>query len=171
MFRLPIALLAFAVGCLFSQVATAQWKWRDASGRVQYSDLPPPAGTADAQILQRPNAAATKGKMVAALPPPPAASAAAPAASLPAGKTVEPELEAKRRQAEADQAAKKRAEDDKLAAAKAENCNRAKSHLRAIDDGMRIARVNVKGEREFLDDKARADEAARTRAAISADCR
>ena len=34
--------------------AEAQWKWRDKSGHVQYSDLPPPAGTADQDILAAP---------------------------------------------------------------------------------------------------------------------
>ena len=31
--------------------AEAQWKWRDKGGHVQYSDLPPPAGTPDQDIL------------------------------------------------------------------------------------------------------------------------
>jgi hypothetical protein len=36
---------------------------------------------------------------------------------------------------------------------------------------MRMARVNEKGEREVLDDKARADEARRTREAIASECK
>ena len=35
--------------------AEAQWKWRDKGGHVQYSDLPPPAGTPDQDILARPS--------------------------------------------------------------------------------------------------------------------
>ena len=164
--RTLTALIALALGAALCAPALAQWKWRDESGRVQYSDLPPPAGVSEAQILQRPNAGQRK-----AVTAPAAATSAASAPALAAGKTVEPELEAKRRKAEQEQAAKKKAEDDKQAAARAENCARAKGHMRALEDGMRLSRVNAKGEREILDDKARAEETARTRAVISADCR
>ena len=167
-----LTLLGIVIGCTLSGPACAQWKWRDAGGRVQYSDLPPPPGTPDVQIMQRPASASRKG--AGAGTPVAAAAAAASAASaplLPASKTVEPELEAKRRAAEKEKADKLKADEGKQATARADNCTRAKSHLRALDDGMRIARVNDKGEREFLDDKSRAEEAARTRATISADCR
>jgi len=163
---LPSALLVIALGSALCTPALAQWKWRDEAGRVQYSDLPPPAGVSEAQILQRPNTTQRKANASAAANP-----AAASAPALAAAKTVEPELEAKRRQAEQDKIAKQKAEDEKLAASRAENCTRAKSHLRAIDDGMRLSRVNTKGEREILDDKQRAEEASRTRALISAECR
>ena len=88
-----------------------------------------------------------------------------------APKTVDPELEAKRKKAEADQAAKQKAEETKIASAKAENCDRAKAHMRTLDSGIRIARANEKGEREILDDKQRADETKRTRDVIAADCK
>jgi hypothetical protein len=39
-----------------------------------------------------------------------------------------------------------------------------------LQSGVRMARANDKGEREFLDDKARADEIARTQQLISANC-
>lgn len=159
------ALLAVTVACLLANTpASAQWKWKDASGRVQYSDLPPPAGVGDSQILQRPAGPQQRSAAAAA------ASVAASSAGLSPGRTVEPELEAKRRQAEQEKAAKQKADEQRVAAAKADNCSRARSQLRAIDEGMRLSRVNEKGEREFLDDKARADEAARTRAIIGSDC-
>jgi hypothetical protein len=40
--------IALTVGC---RPALAQWKWRDSSGIVHYSDLPPPAGTPAQAIL------------------------------------------------------------------------------------------------------------------------
>ncbi len=174
--RFRTALLTLMAGCLLCGPALAQWKWRDANGRVQYSDLPPPAGVGEPQILQRPHAAAAAATAAAARNAASAsgvAPASSPAASsaLPAGKSVEPELEAKRRAAEQEKAAAKKAEDDKQAAARAQNCARAQGHLRAIDDGMRLSRVAPSGEREILDDKARGDEAARTKAIIAADCR
>ena len=79
--------------------------------------------------------------------------------------------EAKKKKAEADQAAKVKAEETKIAAAKAENCDRAKTQMRTLDSGVRIGRVNAKGEREILDDKQRADETKRTRDIIAADCK
>ena len=140
--------------------AAAQWKWRAKGGQIQYSDTPPPAGTPEQDILQRPN---SQRRMAA-----PVAASAASAASAP---KVEPELEAKRKKTEQEEAAKKKAEDDKLAASRAENCGRAKTYLRTLDDGMRIARTNDKGEREILDDKQRADEAKRAKEVISSDCK
>ena len=47
---------------------------------------------------------------------------------------------------------------------------RAGRTARAIDDGQRLSRINSQGEREFLDDKGRAEEAQRARTVIAADC-
>ncbi|MFM9915265.1 MAG: DUF4124 domain-containing protein [Rhizobacter sp.] len=145
--------------------AAAQWKWRDKSGQTQYSDLPPPPGTPEAAVLQRPAGAKLRNV------PSADTEAAASAPSLPAPKAVEPELEAKLRKAEQEKAAKSKAEDEKIAAQKAENCSRARSQIRVIDEGLRVARINEKGEREVLDDKGRAEEGNRARAVIASDCK
>jgi hypothetical protein len=34
--------------------AQTQWKWRDKTGRTQYSDLPPPSAVPEQDILARP---------------------------------------------------------------------------------------------------------------------
>jgi hypothetical protein len=175
-----VRLAAFTAAALFafglSQPAEAQWKWKDKSGRVQYSDLPPPPNVSDSEILQRPSGAAARKAPAFAPNSAQAAAAAmaASAASAPDGgapKGIDSELEAKRRKAADEEAAKRRAEEEKQRAARAENCQRAKANLRALDDGMRMARVNEKGEREILDDKARAEEAKRTRDVIASDCK
>lgn len=153
-------MLLWALGSTLSLPADAQWKWRDKGGQMQYSDLPPPYGTPDADILQRPAPVAAR----------PAASAAASAPLL-SPKLGDPELEAKRKKAEQDEAAKKKAEDDRIAVAKVDNCARARVQLKALDDGQRMSRLNAKGEREYLDDKGRAEEAQRARNVISADCK
>jgi len=162
------ALLAAVLGAALALPAVAQWKWRGGNGQIQYSDLPPPPGVADRDILQRPNGATFRA--------PPAAAAAAAAASAASGpalapKGVEPELEAKRKKAEQEQAVKAKAEEARMAAMKAENCNRAKAHVRSLETGMRMARVNDKGEREILDDKSRADEMKRARDIVASDCK
>jgi hypothetical protein len=150
-----------------SQPNTVTWKWRDAGGRVVLSDMPPPASVPEKDILERPF---TTARSRAATPPAPAsaASAAAPSGAV---SRVDPELEARRNKAAEEQKAQQKAQDEKVAATKAENCNRARSHLTALSEGMRMTRVNEKGEREVLDDKQRAEEIQRTRAVIASDCR
>ena len=165
--RLAVLLCA-ALGLAVALPAAAQWKWRDKGGQTQYSDLPPPAGVAEQDILQRPTAASQRK---AAAAPAPAASAASGVARAAAPKASEPELEAKRNKAEQDEAAKKKADDAKLAAQRAEACTRAQANQRTLDSGVRISRVNDKGEREFLDDATRAAEAQRTRDLIASQCK
>lgn len=179
MARSSIALLAALAAALLALPAEAQWKWKDKSGRVQYSDLPPPAGTPDADILGKPGAQ----RRTIAVPPPAAAAsaattaaaataAAAAAASNPlAPRTADPELEARRKRAEAEHAAKVKAEEDRIAAARADNCTRARSQLATLESGIRLVRANEKGEREYVDDKQRAQETQRARDAIKSDCR
>lgn len=169
--RTPAKLGACALLVLLSiglnSTALAQWKWRDGKGHVQYSDIPPPSTVAEQDILQRPNGAGRRAPVAAV-----EATAAAPAGSAASGpRTTDPDLEAKRKAEDEKQAAKRKAEEDKQAAARAENCRRAQAQQRALDDGMRIARVNAKGEREILDDKGRAEESSRARAIISSDCK
>ena len=159
------ALAVLLIGGL-APPAAAQWKWRDRSGQMQYSDRPPPAGTPDAAVLQRPGAMArTQQPLV------PAAASAPGLAAPPSPRASEPELEARRRKAEQDEAARKKLDDERQVVLRAEHCSRVRGQLRALDDGMRIARVNENGERVVLDDDARAAETQRVRAILDADCR
>ena len=157
---------AALIASLLCAPAQAQWKWRDKNNQVQYSDLPPPQGVPDSSILQRPPAVNRRASAASA-----ALAASAASAALPAPKGVEPELEAKLRKEEQDKAAKAKAEAEKVAAQKADNCARARLQLRALEQGIRVARVNEKGERDILDDKGRAEEAARSRETINNDCK
>jgi hypothetical protein len=171
--KLSLSVLAVTLAVLCVP-ASAQYKWRDKNGAVQYSDMPPPQGTPEKDVLQQPSSAPRK----AAAPTLPASSAA-PASGATVSATPlkggEPELEAKRKKMEADQAAKTKAdakaEDDKQAAARAENCTRAKAYQRTLDEGTRISRTDAKGEREILDDKGRAEENRRVKNIITSDCK
>jgi hypothetical protein len=149
--------------------ALAQWKWLDTNGNAQYSDRPPPNGTPDSKILQRPNA--NSRAVVVTSPAASAPGVAASAAAAPALKASEPELEAKRKKVEDDKAAKAKVDAERQAKLRAENCTRAKSQAAGLDQGLRVARVNEKGEREILDDQQRADESSRARAIIASDCK
>ncbi len=168
------SLLPNVLGTLVSTLlclgmATAQaanWKYRDAQGHIVVSDLPPPAGVQDKDILERPTTVVRRAPAQA-----PAASAPANANPTAVAQNIDPELEARRKKATTEQELKQKVQDEKDAAQRAENCSRAKSHLSALGDGQRIARTNDKGEREILDDKGRAEEMQRARQVIASDCK
>jgi hypothetical protein len=108
-----------------ADLAHAQWKWRDASGRVTASDLPPPREVPDKDILQRPTGAARKAPVAAVASSAPVSAAAA---SLPQVRAsgVDKDLEARKKLADQQREAKAKADADKLAATRAENCKRAR---------------------------------------------
>ena len=157
-------LLVAALGLVLAMPAMAQWKWRDANGRVTASDLPPPREIPEKDILQRPGANQRAAAPAAAV----AASATASGAAAPA---ADKELEARKRAADAQQQAKQKADEQRAAAVRAENCSRARTHLATLETGQRMARINAKGEREVIDDATRADEMRRAREVIASDCR
>lgn len=155
--------------------AHAQWKWRDAQGRVTVSDRPPPPEVPSKDILSRPPGSEQKPRPVQPAATPSSTASADGAASVP-GKpgsavNVDPELEARKKKVEQDEAAKVKEADEKRAAEMRENCQRARSQMASLESGMRITRVNEKGEREVLDDAQRAAETSRTREAIAANCK
>jgi hypothetical protein len=160
-----VVLLAAVCGPSQAQ-STPIWKWRDAQGRIQVSDRPPPADTPDSRILQRPS-----GQR-------PAASVTEPPASPPSSPSPrDPEPEARKRKQQ-EQEARKKAEQDQAAAAakqkaqaqREEHCSRVRNQLAALDSGQRMSRYNAKGEREVLDDSARAAEGQRLRNQLAENC-
>ncbi len=144
----------------------AQWKWKDRNGQTHISDLPPPRDIPDKDVLQRPAEPVRKAGVAA-----PASAASSPATTAEAKPRVDPVLEARRQKAEQEQKARAKAEEDRVATQRGENCQRARQHLATLESGMRVARLNDKGEREILDDKGRADEVQRTRQVIASECR
>lgn len=165
---LTLTLAPWVLAALLSSPveAATQWKWRDGQGRVQYSDRPPPAGTREQDILVRPREA----RVLPTAPTAPVSSAPV-AAPSPAVKASDPELEARKRKADEEKAAQQKAAEEKQAQVRAENCQRAQAYQRSLDDGMRIARTNARGEREVLDDQGRAQEQARNRQVMANNCK
>lgn len=98
------------------------------------------------------------------------AAASAPAASA-ASKPADNAAEQKAKQAEAAEAAKRKEIEAKNAAVQAENCRRANEAKASLSSGMRIAKLNDKGERIVLDDKARAEEMKRADDIIASECK
>lgn len=161
-------MLLTALLCVASTLpALAQWKWKDASGSVQYSDSPPPSNVKDADILQRPNAARRASLPATSAAPAPSASAA-PTSAAP---KVDKELEDRKKKQDELDAAKKKEVEQKNAAARKENCTQARNYMKSLEDGMRISRTTSSGEREILDDTGRAAEVKRTQGIIKSDCK
>ena len=163
--------LLLGLVCVLPAVGLAQWQWIDKDGRKVFSDRSPPSDVPANKILRQPG---VKGLPAAAAAPESTADGAvatpkqAPGTLQIAGK--DKSLEEKKKQAEAAEAEKVKAERDKMAQAKAENCSRARAAKATLDSGQRMAVTNAKGEREVMDDVARAAEAQRLQGIISADC-
>lgn len=162
------ATLLLALTCA---AATPQWQWRDANGRVNASDLPPPSSVPDRDILRRPTDPRYRNSASAA-PVPPSAPASASTARTPiTPPPSDPELDARRKRAADEQLAQQKQQQTKDAAVRADNCSRARAQLTALGEGQRITRTNARGEREVLDDRARAEEMQRAQAIVDSDCR
>jgi hypothetical protein len=160
-----------ALACAIPAVAIAQWQWIDKDGRKVFSDQSPPADVPAKNIIRQPGQRGPASVEVPAAPVAAASSAAKPAASAPKLSGKDAELEAKKKQAEAAEAAKKQAKEEEAAALRADNCLRARSTKASLDSGVRITRFNAKGEREVLDDAARAVESKRTDGIIASECK
>jgi len=163
-----LALLALV--CSLPFAASAQWQWLDKDGHKVYSDQAPPGDIPANRVLRAPAGRALPAPSAAEAPVATAAPAVAVVPALPRPSGKDPVLEEKRKQALAAEAAKKKAEDEKYAAARADNCQRARASKANFDTGQRIARVNDKGEREYLDDNQRAVEVKRLQEVIARDC-
>jgi hypothetical protein len=137
---LAVALLAGTYG---AAAGAALYKWTDANGRVVYSDQPP--------------LDAAKAQQLRGAPPPANPNAAK--------ELAQREAEFKKRQADAAKAEEKAGKDRVGAEKHDEACAQAKGQLRQLGESqLAIYRYNEKGEREVMDDDARAREAAKINA-------
>jgi Domain of unknown function (DUF4124) len=178
---LKTAALFLALGLGMVATAHAQWGWTDKDGRRIFSDQAPSSEVSDKSIFKRPAgsraAAPVKAETTDTAAEPAAAGAAANAAAAAGAKPAlkvsgkDPELEKKKKEAEAAETAKKKAEADKIASQKAENCELAKRSKTGLASGTRIATVNAKGEREIMSDTDRAVEIKRMDDMIASSCK
>ena len=172
-------LVAACLGAL-SSAATAQWQWVDGNGKKVFSDQAPPISVPEKNIVRRPGgttsnqAPAPSQFQLPSQPAATAASAALPRASTSAGLPrpagVDRDLEEKTRRADDADKARQAAEAERAARAKADNCARARQGRSTFDSGIRIARINANGEREIMDDTARAAETQRLQSIIDSEC-
>ncbi|MFN4148831.1 MAG: DUF4124 domain-containing protein [Rhodocyclaceae bacterium] len=146
--RLPIAssILFF----LLPLASAAQvYSWKDASGKVHYGDRPP--AERQTQVRQLPGAPAVT----------PDVEAARKAAAE--RKFVEREKQVKEEGSQI-------AEDRAQAKIRAENCQRAKNTLAALESGEIRFALNEKGERIALDGATREAELSRARKSVADWC-
>lgn len=172
----PKHLLLLLAGWTFALSAAAQWQWVGKDGHKVFSDRPPPSDIQDKDILKQPGG---RGRAKATVAPAEPAEAVSPVATAaPAAKANVPkisgkdaELETRKKKLEEEEAAKKKADDEKFAKARADNCERAKKAMVTMQSGVRISTTNSKGEREIMDDNARAAESKRLQAITDSDCK
>jgi len=161
-----------------SVAALAQWQWLDKDGRKVFSDRAPPAGVPEKNILKQPSrlkpvtaptvvdTTDTQGVVPAA-----PASRTPAVANAPKISGVDKELADKKKKTDLAESAKRQAEEDKTKQAKVANCERAKLAKKGFDSGVRMGRVNAKGEREIMDDATRAVEVNHIQSIIDSDCK
>jgi hypothetical protein len=140
--------MLFALGLMLAGTAGAQYKWVDKNGKVQYGDTPPPGVNASTVRPPSPSAAADKAPLT----------------------NAEKDADFRKRQMDGDAERQKQAQSEQEAKVKRENCAQAKEAVRTLEAGGRVARVDEKGERYFLDDAQIAQEAARARQAAQQWC-
>ena len=159
--------------CLLPLSASAQWQWIDKNGKKVFSDQAPPPDVPEKNILRRSGTPPPRGSYSPAPAEAEPAEGAKPreAAAAPKPAGVDKELEEKTKKAQAEEKAKQAAEAEKNAKIKAENCDRARQGKATFDSGIRVAKVNAKGEREIMDDAARAAEQKRLQTIIESDCK
>lgn len=150
------------------------WQWRDAQGRMVFSDRAPPADVRASQILRSPSGGSTPAASPRTSSASPSASPAdpgaarstpnAPPGAAPASSWVERERAFRQRLAEREaDTAKAREESDRAATAK-RACDEAQRAIRTLESGMRVVMLNARGEPEPLDDAQRAQRLKNARA-------
>ncbi|MEZ0287332.1 MAG: DUF4124 domain-containing protein [Methylophilus sp.] len=149
------------MACLLHMTAHAEiYKWRDAKGVMNYSDVPPPAGKQSAKEIK-----ATK------------VSNEYPLTRADAYKEDAPQASAEKETA-AGKGQKKQPMSDEAAAVakaaetrmKAQNCAAARTNYRNYAVGGRMQTVNEVGEKEYLSDEQIRENLARAQFEIDENC-
>ncbi len=126
------------------------YSWRDAEGKIHYSDQAPP-GVAAPRTLE-------------------AAPASSEESDRARRKLAKEQTDFRKRQTELGDAEAKAAKAQSDAAEREANCKQARSYLQALESGARVTRANEKGEPIYLDDSGREQETIAARRAVSTWC-
>ncbi|WP_042885930.1 DUF4124 domain-containing protein [Cupriavidus necator] len=168
-----LCLLAAAVTAV-PVPALAYWQWRDANGRMVYSDVPPSA--AAARILRAPGRVAGEYQPVEAAASdsakaPPAAPAPAKASAKPAAAPTPTAEEAfqKRREARLKAAADEARKESESAEREA-RCAQLRNYASGLQNGMRAAVAGPDGSLQHLNSDQRQAETLKTTASLEKNC-
>jgi hypothetical protein len=175
--KIALPLAACLLALAFGAQAQTLWKWRDAAGQLHISDTAPPVGTPAKNIISGPaGGVAVPSALTAASSTTTSTTTTTTFAAAGNGAASGPEtaLDKKKKAVDKERADKEQADHAALEASNAairkDNCARAQSAQAGIQSGQRIARTNANGEREFLDDAARAAELKHAQDAIASNC-
>jgi hypothetical protein len=160
--RLGLAGALMLLAQFAPQFAHAQYSWLDDKGTRVFSDRPPPPGIPASRILKAPHRADTGADDA----PAPAATPA-PAEAPKQPSLADREADYRKRQAQRQDEERKAQED---VARKSAMCSDARRQEVQLSSGVRIAQMDVKGERSYMSDEERANRLARARQAL-AGCR
>ncbi|MDE2268381.1 MAG: DUF4124 domain-containing protein [Thiomonas sp.] len=161
LFRVFSSALFLAMALMgMTSAHAAQWKWRDASGVVHYSDQPPPANIPASNILQRPTANAAV-----------AATASHSASQPQASNELEKKIAEQKKAEQAAQEQAKLQQQQAQALVNQQNCLQAQKQLQVLDSGQRMVQIDAQGQRVIMDDAQRAAERAKIAGLISQYCR
>lgn len=139
-FVLALVAIGYTAGA-----SAALYKWTDAQGHVVYSDQPPNADV--------------KTEQLRAAPPPANPNAAK--------ELAQRDADFKKRKADAEAATAKAAKEQATSEQRKESCAQARGNLKQLTESqLALYRYNEKGEREIMDDDARARERAKLNAFI-----
>jgi hypothetical protein len=171
---LPGLLLAGLLLLACAMPAHAQWEWKDADNVRHFSDQPPPASVPPSRILkaprgQMPDLRKELAEQPATAPTPVLAPAPAPAAVRPS--VAERNATATQRREETVERARMAAQEAQNKAANAAACDNARSNLRVLESGMRIATTDSNGAPAYLDDTQKAVQMQRNRDMLATHCR
>jgi len=132
-------------------VAAQVYTWKDASGKVHYSDQPP----------------GDKGQPTRTIAPgSPTVEDSAQVRKQMADKRLDADQKTKDAKDVAAKAEKRRLEDEQ----RARDCERAKIDLQGIESGQIRFRMGANGEREALEDTSREAELANVRRVVEVNC-
>ncbi len=154
--RTGLFVVATTAALLVANPAFAVCKWKDANGRTQYADQPPPGVQCGNTLRVQPPAAPTSsGNDAAAAPLNP----------------QEKEMEFRKRRLEREEANKKYEQDRANLEIKKQNCETSRNRLNGLLGGGRVVRFDANGQRFFLSDQEVEAEIAEARKQADQFCR
>jgi len=165
-----LRLLATCALTAYAGLAYSQYLWIDEKGIKQFSDRAPPSSVPLKNILKMPGGT-NLPVLVPIVPDAPASPAAVPAAA-PKGPPTLAERNADFRKRAMEQAEREQKAQDEAAnkAATAANCESARAMKQTLDSGVRIGITEKNGERGFMSEAQRGQEAGKVNKVL-AGCR